>query len=561
MTNIQNDSSFLERMSRVVPGTLVCGKYQIINRIGDEIGVFEVKTDAAEKSVLQFLNAGVEPAQFEQDMKAAKQINHPNVVRILDSGIDPILGPFVHSEYISAQSLSQKIKEKGALNELEFLDIASQVGKGLAQIHKKGFSHNNLACSNIFVSADYVVKVAGFGLQKSLSENGIRSDIFAFGSLMYEALCGRRPFAEENLAAAESSPATPARFGDLAPAKVVNQQIETVVFRCLAKNPQERYQSASDVLSDLKRIEEGEEVRPIPKASATKTPVVMIVAGIALLAVAGIGAYFVMQSSGSNHSSVSLDKVQAQKDKEKQELIEQATEAEALANAGNFSAAAELYNRIEPRFQREFGSNSPQRIDILHKLGKNQLLSGEIGPAKDAYVVIAIMHDKYPSLPRPKVPFDEELFHLTKEHLFDKGQFDAASEGFRAVHKIQTTTRSSFDYHPGKTLAFMARSEDAGGDGDRANKYFKWAMETTEKPSDPKAEEARAFVLVEYADFLMTRNESDQSQNYAKSVRLLLQAMPLLEKSGDKKRLDEVRKKIQRCYKVLGDSKQASKYK
>jgi eukaryotic-like serine/threonine-protein kinase len=221
--------------------------------------------------------------RFEQEVKAAGALNHPNVLSVFDTGVQEGL-PYVVSELLEGETLRKRLAA-GLLTIRKALDYAVQIARGLAAAHDKGIVHRDLKPENLFVTRDGQVKILDFGLAKraqrgegwqstgsltidhALTEPGIvlgtlgymspeqiqgiatdaRSDIFAFGLVLYEMLSGHRAFRRETpgetmAAILKDDPQELVRLRpEIPPA------LERIVSRCLEKRPEERFQSARDI--------------------------------------------------------------------------------------------------------------------------------------------------------------------------------------------------------------------------------------------------------------------------------------------------------------------------
>ncbi len=281
--------------------------------------------------------------RFVQEAKAASSLNHPNIIVIHDIASDAGRD-FIVMEYVDGKTLDQLIGRKGMkLNEA--LGVAVQVADGLAKAHAAGIVHRDLKPSNVMVTPEGRVKILDFGLaklteevepgaegptltvgrpEKPRTEEGFiigtvaymspeqaegrpldsRSDIFAFGALLYEMLTGSKAFRGETrmstLAAIlreEPKPAT--EINEALPA-----DIEPIIARCLRKDPQRRWQNMSDlriVLQDLKEDSESGKLRaPIAAAvpARRKSRLVWILPAALVLAAAVLLWLFIPRRSG-----------------------------------------------------------------------------------------------------------------------------------------------------------------------------------------------------------------------------------------------------------------------
>lgn len=276
------------------PGAKV-GAYTIVHRLGAG-GMGEVyrardnrlNRDVALKVLLPVFASDPERLQrFKQEALATSKLNHPNIVGIYAFG-EHEGSPYMVSELLEGQTLRQ-VLSASRLPLRKTLQYAVQIARGLAAAHAQGIIHRDLKPENLFVTKDGVVKILDFGIaklaapearvgetqpyQNSSTGTGIaigtpgymspeqvrgqttdsRSDIFAFGAILYEMLAGRAAFlgdtATDLIAAIlrDEPPEIPVGHS-IAPS------LEAIIRHCLEKNPEERLQSARDVgftLQDL----------------------------------------------------------------------------------------------------------------------------------------------------------------------------------------------------------------------------------------------------------------------------------------------------------------------
>ncbi len=228
-------------------------------------------------------------SRFEQEVRAVGAIDHPNILAVHDVGVYENR-PFLVSELLDGSNLEERMKA-GDLTVRRSLELAVEIAEGLSAAHGQGIIHRDIKPANVFVGSDGHAKILDFGIAKLASsvldddgtasgsavtetQAGVlvgtpaymspeqmrgdlvdhRSDIFAFGIVLYELLAHRRPFEGENpvqLALAIQSDDPPPLTGDenrLPPA------VEGVVRRCLAKRPDERFSSAHDISLILRSI-------------------------------------------------------------------------------------------------------------------------------------------------------------------------------------------------------------------------------------------------------------------------------------------------------------------
>ena len=216
-------------------------------------------------------------ARFIQEAKAASALNHPNVCTIF--GIEEHEGQeFIEMEYVDGVTLREKI-QKAPLKTNDAISYAIQIGEALQEAHSKGVVHRDIKADNIMVNAKNQVKVMDFGLAKlkgslklsrSASTVGTlaymspeqiqggevdtRADIFSFGVLLFEMLTGRLPFRGEHEAAMMYSIVNEEPESVLKHLPDAPMELLHILNRSLEKDPDDRYQSVSEMVIDLRRL-------------------------------------------------------------------------------------------------------------------------------------------------------------------------------------------------------------------------------------------------------------------------------------------------------------------
>ena len=265
--------------------------------------------------------------RFEQEARAVAALNHPNILAVFDIGQhneDHSGSPFLVSELLEGESL-RAVLDRGALPQRKTIDYGVQIAHGLAAAHEKGIIHRDLKPENVFVTKDGRIKILDFGLAK-LAQNpnpepdgvtlttshtaaGVvmgtasymapeqvrgepsdaRTDIFAFGAVLYEMLSGGRAFRRDT--AAETMTAVlkddPPELSD--PGHLVSSALERIVRRCLEKSPEQRFQSARDLSFALSALS-GTETNALARAAAAPRRIPLLLwfsVALALAAVAG----------------------------------------------------------------------------------------------------------------------------------------------------------------------------------------------------------------------------------------------------------------------------------
>jgi serine/threonine protein kinase/Tol biopolymer transport system component len=228
--------------------------------------------------------------RFEQEARAAGKLNHPNILAIYDIGTEGE-SRYIVSELLEGESLRARLRA-GTIHPRKATDYAQQVARGLAAAHDRGIVHRDLKPENLFLTRDGLVKILDFGLVKLMSprfpgdanadpesdtmrgtptepgrvmgtvgymapeqvrggSGDHRSDIFAFGTILYEMLAGRPAFQGESPIETLNSilKDEPADFSELG--LRIPGALERIVRHCLEKNANERFQSSRDLAFDL----------------------------------------------------------------------------------------------------------------------------------------------------------------------------------------------------------------------------------------------------------------------------------------------------------------------
>jgi serine/threonine protein kinase len=262
------------------------GRYEIIQELGrGAMGiVYKAKDPLIERMVaiksinLHELDAQQREeyqARFYQEAKAAGRLSHPNIVTIYDLGESGDTA-YIAMELMEGRELHNLIAT-ARLPLDRALSIAIQTAEGLAFAHRHGIVHRDIKPSNIMVLGDDHIKIADFGIAKmdssmSLTRVGLimgsplymspeqvkgtgvdaRSDIFSLGIVLYELLTGLKPFTGENVNAVmyQIVNEPPRKPGSINPE--ISPSLEMAVLKCLEKNPEDRYQNASELSQDLR---------------------------------------------------------------------------------------------------------------------------------------------------------------------------------------------------------------------------------------------------------------------------------------------------------------------
>ncbi|MBK7746888.1 MAG: Non-specific serine/threonine protein kinase [Cyanobacteriota bacterium erpe_2018_sw_39hr_WHONDRS-SW48-000098_B_bin.30] len=224
-------------------------------------------------------------SRFRKEARSLCQFSHPNLVGVFDFGVMSTGEPFMVMDYCDGQSLDKILHKTGKLSVKRGLFIFEQVCRALEAVHNQGIIHRDVKPSNILVGADDAIKLVDFGLAKSLGglehlikltctgevvgspsymspeqctgqELDHKSDIYSLGISMFEAFTGEMPFQADSFYELLNKHirGTPSR--DPFIKNNLPRDLEEVIFRCLDKNPEGRFQSARELLQALESVEQ-----------------------------------------------------------------------------------------------------------------------------------------------------------------------------------------------------------------------------------------------------------------------------------------------------------------
>ena len=272
--------------------------YTILRKLGaggmGEIYLAE-DTTLGRKVAIKFVSqnsvAGEQAGKrFVREARAAAALDHPHICAVYEVGEEAGYS-FIVMQYVGGETLASRIQRQ-PLDLGESLDIATQIADALAEAHSHRIIHRDVKPENVMLTASGEVKVLDFGLARLVHEGSLidslsatesrlsvpgliigtvpymspeqvrgealdaRSDIFSFGSVLYEMLSGRHPFQAESVGATMSSiltndPAPLVRYASEAP-----DELQRIVRKALTKNKEGRYQGIKDLLIDLRELKQ-----------------------------------------------------------------------------------------------------------------------------------------------------------------------------------------------------------------------------------------------------------------------------------------------------------------
>jgi eukaryotic-like serine/threonine-protein kinase len=261
--------------------------------------------------------------RFVREARLAARLSNPNVVTVFDAGEDEGR-PYIVMEYVEGETLAELLARRRRLPATEARDLALQACRGLAHAHAAGLVHRDVKPQNLLLRGDGALKIADFGIARAVEGTALTqagtvlgtaaylspeqalgepvsaaSDVYSLGAVLYELLTGRPPLQPESLAELaekQQRPSiTPVR--ELAPEVPVD--LEALVMRCLARNPDYRPACAGDLERELSPSVAEPPTERLPRPPARRRPrrlalwlglAGLLVLAAILLAVALIGS-------------------------------------------------------------------------------------------------------------------------------------------------------------------------------------------------------------------------------------------------------------------------------
>lgn len=321
----ENDPDDKTRSHIQLQKDIQIGHYRIIERIGAG-GMGEVylaeDTELNRKVALKFLPPHLCQdeecrARFKREAQAAAKLSHPNIVTIYE--VSEFNGrPFFAMEYLEGRSLHHFIHEE-TLPIDTIIDYAIQICQGMGEAHRAGIIHRDIKATNIVFDAKGRVRLLDFGLAAVIGEAKLtragstlgtiaymspeqvtgqdidrRSDLFSLGVVLYEIVAGRTPFQRDNEGATlraitQDIPEPLGRYKANVPAR-----FQQIIDKLLEKDRELRYQTADDVIADLKYLLYGSRQTVYPRPQKPTKNRWRLIAGIAaaVLVIAVAGVYF-----------------------------------------------------------------------------------------------------------------------------------------------------------------------------------------------------------------------------------------------------------------------------
>lgn len=275
-------------------GKTIAGRYEVESRLGEgAMGAVYLAEHVriGRYDAIKVLNPDMADdedawARFTREARNASQINHPNVCTVYDFGETDEGLPFIAMEYVEGETLTRLMEREGPLPPARVAELFEEIADALEAAHSRGIVHRDLKPENIMLDRDEygtrTVKVVDFGIAKAMQDKegrqdvtregfvvgtpqyvspeqvaggdlDRRSDLYSLGVVLYEMLTGRLPFTGDSWRAVMTKRLSedPVPLREAAPELGLGPELERVVHRALAREPEDRYESAGAMHRDL----------------------------------------------------------------------------------------------------------------------------------------------------------------------------------------------------------------------------------------------------------------------------------------------------------------------
>jgi serine/threonine protein kinase/Flp pilus assembly protein TadD len=346
---ISATKTFMTPAKGLTSGTTFATRYEVIEELGkggmgrvykaldkeinEEVAIKLLKPEiASDESTVE---------RFHNELKFARKIAHKNVCKMYHIAKDAET-PYITMEYVKGEDLKSFVRRKGKLSDEEALSIAKQVSEGLVEAHRLGVVHRDLKPQNIMIDEEGDAKIMDFGIARSVEAPGVtqtgimigtpdyispeqaegeetdhRADIYSLGVILYELVTGSVPFKGDTALSVALKHKSKLAQDPKQLNPDVSDELNKLILICMEKDREMRYQTATELLSDIHNIEEGIPLgeRKLParkkrltrKKSKIKWKSVLLYGGVPLLLVLIIaGAIYLYTTRAATIDSIAV---------------------------------------------------------------------------------------------------------------------------------------------------------------------------------------------------------------------------------------------------------------
>lgn len=499
-------------------GSVLGDRYEILELIGDgAMGqVYKAKHRLLKRIVAvkmmhpNLVSGAAALKRFQKEAELASALNHPNILTVYDFGVTDGGVPYLVMAFLEGTSLAEQISGGANLELKRSVHIFKQVSLGLAHAHENGVVHRDLKPSNIMLvqldnDPDFV-KIVDFGIAKlltptegetdNLTRTGevfgsppymspeqcralkvdARSDIYALGCVMYRTVSGKQPITGHDLIEYlyKHVNETPAAFNIVCPELNIPPDLEAIIFKAMAKQPDDRYQSMGELREALDHVYQG-----IPGDSLTRTDIPRL-------------EIPVVENTESSQEKLAPAPVNATTENTEKEAVSSTVTSGASTNISAPAAASGLLANkkklliaggavvligISLSFalnQNSGGSKSEREIEQLQLDAQTDYNKGAYVLAKQKIRAAIKMAEKNNS---PKNAANRYLLGMIQ---YAQGEYDDAQANLETAKSLYTANGND-PLRIAECDAFIGRAETAVGQYAEAEKDLKHSLELRTK--------------------------------------------------------------------------------
>ncbi len=533
-------------------GTVLGDRYEILELIGDgAMGqVYKAKHRLLKRIVAvkmmhpNLVSGAAALKRFQKEAELASALNHPNILTVYDFGVTDGGVPYLVMAFLKGTSLAEEIAGGANLELKRSVHIFKQVSLGLAHAHENGVVHRDLKPSNIMLvkldnDPDFV-KIVDFGIAKLLTPSegetdnltrtgevfgsppymspeqcralkvDARSDIYSLGCVMYRTVSGKQPITGHDLIEYlyKHVNETPAAFNIVCPELNIPADLEAIIFKAMAKQPDDRYQSMGELREALDHVYQG-----IPGDSLTRTDIPRL-------------EIPVVENNESSHETVLSEALNAAPEGPATEAFNNNVSAPPVAT-GKFAnrrmlliaVGAVALIGISLSFalnQNSGGSKGEKEIEQLQLDAQTDYNKGAYALAKQKIRTAIKMAEKTNS---PKNAGNRYLLGMIQ---YAQGEYDEAQANLETAKSLYTANGND-PLRIAECEAFIGRAETALGQYGEAEKDLKHSLELRTK-SGGKNSYAMADSLTGLGYLYMRQGKIQDA------IKVLKSALDLTEK-------------------------------
>ncbi len=385
----------------------------------------------------QLIEDGNALARFKQEAEAASSLTQANLATVYSYGVGEQGAPYLVMDYCEGENLANLIKREGYIDVPRAIDLFKDIAGALEYAHKKGVIHRDIKPTNIIIEdrdGVKIAKVVDFGIAKIVSSEGknnpaltqtgdifgsplymspeqclgnkldARSDIYAFGCVMYESLCGKPPFVGVNpiKTILKHISEKPNAIAKESIDQKISSDFDYIVMRCLEKQPADRYQTMSELEQDLVMLSEHKPIKRVRigiKTSALKQGTLVLVCLISAIVSYSVVSQF-SQSYFKNYQSNQFNTVPINPDPD---AIRMDSLSYSYFMAGQYDKAIPLLE-FDAKVFREGGKRPSYLADTLQHIGKCYKMLGQYERAVPYYQEAVNMYHQWGNYPGSLVP-------------------------------------------------------------------------------------------------------------------------------------------------------------